>query len=181
MAFLDWIEAVPRWVKIPFAVAGFLLSAFSSRLPEALQDIGLKLGLILLVGGILALCLHGIRDQFGGKKKRPVTDSIDERSKELAGLVSALLEGALDWSFKLPREPGDLWLTRYYELRDSAHPVWSNQKIAILRRDFLHHCAIVGDQSVTRDAKEFLADRNTLDISGRRLMAALKGEDYQSN
>jgi hypothetical protein len=177
MAFLDWIEAVPRWVKIPFALAGFLLSAFSSRLPEALQDIGLGLGLILLVGGMLALCLHSIRDRFGSNKKRPVVGLIDQRSKELAGLVSAILEGALDWSFRLPRPAGDQWLTRYYELKDSAHPVWSDAKVANLRREFLHWCGIVGDHDLPREAQEFLSDRQQLHLAGHQLMAALKGED----
>ncbi len=62
---LDWISRIPWWVKLPSSVAGFLVSAFSSRLPEAYQDLGLWLGLVLFGLSLVALFWHTI----GPKKK----------------------------------------------------------------------------------------------------------------
>jgi hypothetical protein len=94
MAFLDWIEAVPRWIKIPFAFAGFLLSAFSSRLPDYLQDFGLWLGLVVLVGAIIALFLHGIRDFFGWWSKKA------EKPTPQEARASSTKDGLIDWDYR---------------------------------------------------------------------------------
>lgn len=99
---------------------------------------------------------------------------IDDRSRELAGVVSALMEAALSWSFELPLPAGDIWIKRYEELRDSAHPIWSDQEANQLRREFLQYCGIVGDP--IGSVHEQASDRKELALHGRNLMAKLKGE-----
>src|SRR5262245_51161353 len=80
---LDWFERVPAFVKISFAIAGFLMSAFSSRLPDSLQDLGLWSG--LTVGGIavIGLALHAIRESRKGKR----VTAVDLTILGLGGLI----------------------------------------------------------------------------------------------
>jgi hypothetical protein len=99
---------------------------------------------------------------------------VDAESIQLAGVVGALMEAALSWSFKLPLPADDIWIKRFVELRDSAHPIWTDDHVRRLRIEFLQYCGIVGKP--LGDAHETISDRRTLDGFGRQLISLLKGE-----
>jgi hypothetical protein len=50
-----WLKTIPAWLRWLFVGAGSLLSTFSSRLPESLQDAGLCLGVFVLVVALVSL------------------------------------------------------------------------------------------------------------------------------
>jgi hypothetical protein len=99
---------------------------------------------------------------------------VDAESIQLAGIVGALMEAALSWSFKLPLPADDIWIKRYAELRDSAHPIWTDDHVRRLRIEFLHYCGIVGKP--LGDVRDTISDRKELDGFGRQLISLLKGE-----
>jgi hypothetical protein len=99
---------------------------------------------------------------------------VDAESIQLAGVVGAVMEAALSWSFKLPLPADDIWIKRYTEVRDSAHPIWTDNRVRQLRIEFLHYCGIVREP--LGDARETISDRKKLYGFGRQLISLLKGE-----
>ena len=55
---IPFSQGAPPWISIAILLGGYLLSAFAGRLPDRLQDIGLVLGIVLIVMGIGGLILH---------------------------------------------------------------------------------------------------------------------------
>ena len=99
---------------------------------------------------------------------------VDPESVRLAGTVNALLERALKWNFKLPLPGDDLWLKRHDEVKDSAHPIWTDKVASDLRKDFLHQCGIIGHRTeLDYSFKEIQAERIELIDFGNRLIARL--------
>ncbi len=99
---------------------------------------------------------------------------VDAESIRLAGVVGAVMEATLSWSFKLPLPAGDIWIRRYNELKVSAHPIWTDDRVRQLRIEFLHYCGIVGQP--LGDAREVIDNRKKLYGFGRQLISILKGE-----
>jgi hypothetical protein len=84
----------------------------------------------------------------------------------LAGVVNAIMERALQYGFKMTAVlPGDPFVQNYQQIKDSTDPVWIDDKIARLRRDFLQYCAIVGSEE--RGLKELQSDRAELSKFGK--------------
>ena len=104
----------------------------------------------------------------------PAPSLVDAESVKLAGIVGALMETALSWSFKLPLPTDDIWIKRFAELKDSAHPIWTKTEARQLRREFIQYCGIVGQP--LGNMHETVSDRKELGQFGRKLIALLKGE-----
>lgn len=68
---LDWFARIPSLVKIGFGLAGYLVSAFSGRLPEGFQDVGLWVGFAVGTLAVVGLMLHQAQVWRGGKKVTP--------------------------------------------------------------------------------------------------------------
>ena len=130
---------------------------------------------LLILAAIVAIASFEFAVRKATPRKKPNnTIQIDDESRELAGLVNALLERAGSYSFKLPLPADDPFVKQYEELDHSAHPVWTDPTINQLRRDFRQYCGIVGEQLGT--VREQQNDRAELHRLGRKLIAALKGE-----
>jgi hypothetical protein len=101
---------------------------------------------------------------------------IDQRSIDLAGVVHAVMERALQYGFKLP-PAGDPWVAQYESLKNSTHPIWTDPETNQLRRDLLQYCAIVSEgREAGYTAAETQDHRAQLRSFGRQLIAKLKGE-----
>jgi hypothetical protein len=68
---LQWLEKLPSWLKTLFFIGGSLLSMFSGRLPENIQNFGLFAGFVLIALAIIGLVLHWSRWKRGGKTVAP--------------------------------------------------------------------------------------------------------------
>lgn len=115
----------------------------------------------------------------GGAALQSSSDRVfaDQKTRELAGIVHALMERALRYDFKLPVTTNDPFLEYYREIEHSAHPIWTDREINQLRRDFLQYCAIIGRrEEVQYTPVEQQANRKELQNFGRRLIAKLTGE-----
>ena len=89
---LDWFARLPTWLKLLGAGAGYLMSTFSGRLPEAYQDTGLWFGFAIGTLFLIGLALHAITAGRGAAKVEP-TDLI------MLGLGGMVLAAALAGSF----------------------------------------------------------------------------------
>lgn len=95
---LSWFNRLPAPIKGCGALAGAAVSAFSGRLPEAAQDIGLWLGIGLFLFFIAGLLVHGIKELRGGKQVNP----LDVMLASLVGItVFALIGiGGIVWHLR---------------------------------------------------------------------------------
>lgn len=100
----------------------------------------------------------------------------DDSSRKLAGVVNALTERALSWSFKLPLQADDPFIVQYEELKNSIHPIWVDKELNQLRRDFFNRLGRWGArQEVSMSASEIKALRKELHDIGRSIMDKLCG------
>lgn len=93
----DWYESKPKSVTLLFALAFSLLSAFSGRLPSALQDIGLSLGLAITALAIIGFILHLVKYFRGNNMMEPI-DLIIVGVGGVA-LFAAIAFAGLIWDF----------------------------------------------------------------------------------
>jgi hypothetical protein len=98
-----WFERIPQWLKIAFVVAGYLVSAFSGRLPEGWQDIGLWAGIVVGTVALMGLVLHSIVQWRGEKRVTPV----DLIILGLGGMIlfGCLTLGGVVWQARSPALP----------------------------------------------------------------------------
>jgi hypothetical protein len=93
----------------------------------------------------------------------------------LAGIVNTLMDRALQHGFRIAAlRPSDPFSQLYEDVKNSIDPVWIDDEINQLRRDFLQYCAIVGFNE-RRDFKEMQSDRAELRGYGLKLIASLTG------
>ncbi len=100
---MDWLERLPRWVKVLFVVGGALLAAFASKLPEGFQTVGAYGALVFIAVGVIAAALHWVRERRGGSK----VEAIDLIRLGLVGMaVFAIIAVAgLMWRYIAPPPP----------------------------------------------------------------------------
>jgi hypothetical protein len=99
---------------------------------------------------------------------------VTESALKLAGLVRFLSERAERYGFTFAQNDG-AFLTNYKALEESVDPVWVDNRINQLRRDFLQYCAAVGDANEQRDFDEGEKLRAELRRLRNMLMAELAG------
>jgi hypothetical protein len=93
----------------------------------------------------------------------------------LAGIVNTLMDRALQHGFKIAAlGPSDPFSQLYEDVKNSIDPVWIDDEINQLRRDFLQYCAIVGFKEHDH-LKEIQSDRAELRGYGLKLIASLTG------
>jgi hypothetical protein len=164
------------------------------HLPQDLREAFLKIAaipmvvssVVLLIGiicvGYLAWDLIAKRNN---KSATPVnkidlqssTNGLaDDRSKELAGIVNAMRERALDYNLDLPLPAGDPFTSQYIEIRKSTHPIWTDPAIRQLRRDFLNRSDRVVSQLCDTVA-EVKSLRAELNESADALISKLLGNE----
>lgn len=175
--FFDW----KTWVA---AAAGgavtFLWAAIKGRDPF---DVWLAAVVVAAALAVIANATISIFQQAAKRKKEvpPRSSSatlVDDKSRELSGLTNALLERAGSYSFRLPLAPNDPFIKQYNELKNSVHPIWTDRPTNQLRRDFLQYCGIVGRP--VENTRDHQADMAELHRIGRKLIAALKGEEFNA-
>lgn len=88
---LDWIERIPRWVKLAAFAAGGLMSAFSGRLPESLQDLGLWAGIALACLAAVGLGLHASKEWRGARRVAAWLRGVPPRSLMVGSIAVALM------------------------------------------------------------------------------------------
>jgi hypothetical protein len=63
---MEWLNRLPSGIKVAFVIGGGLMSAFSGKLPDSIQEFGLWLGIAIVGVGLVALTGHFVRtDLFG--------------------------------------------------------------------------------------------------------------------
>jgi len=97
---MRWLEELPGWVRASLIFGGGLLSAFSGKLWDPVQDAGLWFGIILLSVGLFATLLHFIK-----KWRRARTMGAPDLI--IAGLVVLILGagiviGGVFWHARVP-------------------------------------------------------------------------------
>ncbi len=100
--------------------------------------------------------------------------------QRLVGVVNALKERVLDYNFRLPLKPEDPFVGYLDEIRNSAHPIWADDNIGQLRREFLHSIDIVATRHEYGSAAEFKETRAELSKFSRQLIDALNGKPSKS-
>ena len=174
----DW----KGWISAAIGTGGgamtFLKAAFDGRSPLDVWVLAVVVTAALIVAVYFGISILGtIRKPsvpVAGNEKTSLPSLVDAESIRLAGIVGALMEATLSWSFKLPLPADDIWIKRFSELKDSAHPIWTDDRVRRLRIEFLHYCGIVGKP--LGDAHETIGDRKMFDRFGRQLISLLKGE-----
>lgn len=63
---MEFLKRVPIWIRLSFFAGGFLLSAFSSRLPDSLQTAGAFTGFAVMIFAIVSLGIHRIIGWYRG-------------------------------------------------------------------------------------------------------------------
>lgn len=119
---LNWFSAVPAWIKFCFAVAGFLMTAFSGRLAEGLQDVGLYAGFAIGFLAILGLILHIIKNQRGGAAVTP-QDMIILGLIGLLGSSGMMLAGYMWQRFSPPADGEPKKVTILQDSEFAAPPI----------------------------------------------------------
>ncbi len=105
------------------------------------------------------------------------TLGLDEKSRELAGVVNAMMERAGAYEFRFPLPDSDAFLQHHEMLKSSAHPIWTNIRVNQIRREFLNRCHRLGaKEQISLNASEFNQLQHELRASGRYLIAKLLGE-----
>lgn len=119
-----------------------------------------------------------LETQARGDLRQP--SLIDEQSRDLAGSVAAMKERALSLPFKFPLRDEDPFVALYETLKNSAHPIWTDQGINQLRREFMHSCHLIGAETeVPMTGPERRELREDMVKYADNLAAALLGEPYQ--
>jgi hypothetical protein len=138
-------------------------------------------GVALIVPAFVLLWLASRQRPKARKAEEPKGDSllVDSRTRDLAGIVHAILERAGSYNFKFPLPPADPYLQQHDELKFSTHPIWTNNQINQLRRDFMQYSYIIGARDeVGYTLAELQGYRERLRAFGNELIAALKGETF---
>jgi hypothetical protein len=68
---------------------------------------------------------------------RLVSGEPDAKSKELAGVINAMMERALGYNFSFPLANDDSFVKHYSEIEKSDHVSWADAYLRQLRREFL--------------------------------------------
>jgi hypothetical protein len=180
----DWKAWVSALVGGGGGVLTFLTAAIGDRSPLEVWVFAVVVAAALIVILYLTVSLLEKWKTDGSKRKGGpgpggavpgVSNAqVDAASKQLAGVVNALMERSGSYSFKLPVPDDDPFLKQHDELKNSTHPIWTDTAINQLRRDFLQFCYIAGAQA--QSLSELQADRAQLRDFGRKLIAKLMGE-----
>jgi hypothetical protein len=119
---------------------------------------------------------EALREQTAAflKRSSKASQAAEPTAIVLAGVVNALMERALQYGFKISAlHPNDTFTSLYEEIKNSIDPIWIDDEIGQLRRDFLQYCAIVGSEE--RGAEEMRSDRAELRNYGLKLISSLTG------
>ncbi len=116
------------------------------------------------------------------KEKRQASSlsTWSSKTRELAGLVNAIMERALSFDFRLPLRSDDPFVRQHDDLKKSEHPAWIDHSLNQLRRDFLNRCHRLGArEEVSHSAEEVGELRTELQDIGRKIIAHLLADEVQ--
>jgi hypothetical protein len=157
-----------------FSVSATQFLLFAAWIVGLIAIRGQPGSVILLVGGLLGGVLILLANYF---RPETIRAPVDDKLRELAGLVNSVLERAGSYNFNLPLPPDDLFIKQYEELKNSPHPIWIDKETKQLRREFLHHCSLIGTREEVRYSSLELRElRDQLHSYGRQLIGKLNGE-----
>ncbi len=118
-----------------------------------------------------------LQEKQNDPTRKPRQSLVDDKSKELAGIINAMRESAGRYDFRFPLPNGDAFLQHHENLQSSAHPIWTDVRVDQIRREFLNRCHRLGaKEEVFLNAAEFSHLQQELQTSGRYLIAKLLGE-----
>lgn len=144
---------------------------------------GPLLAAVLVVYGLYWFLRRELEQQSPPEKEqlnRPHLEvgRVDPENQRLAGLVSAMAERAGSYSFRFPLPDGDPFLSQHEELKNSQHPIWTDDIINQCKREFINRCHRLGaKETVPMSANEFNKNVSELQSFGRHIIANLLGEN----